>query len=393
MRNYAKIEPSFWIGETGRWIRAQGKECLIVAFYLMTCPNASMIGLYYLPIVTLAHETGLTVEETRAALRRLSQAPARGANHPHEGGFAWYDEENEVVWVPQMARYQNGDRLGPKDNNVKAIQREAEKMRKSVFFAAFHALYNARFGLNLPTPEPTPEPTSEALPSASPPPFEAPSKPLRRGVRSPDQAAHPPSEGGDEGPAPCRTPSEAHLKSGGDASQTLRIQKHEPSQEHELDFPCAEPSGPRPVGPARHPLSQARPRPPQPPRAVARAAKDPEPAATTPIWNAYADAYERRYGVRPDRTYQCNITLQRILDRLPAEIAPQVAAFYVASPEAYYVQLKHPLELLEKQSQKVLTEWKTKTHGSATKAREAERTASNAAALYARELERKEGLP
>jgi hypothetical protein len=145
------------------------------------------------------------------------------------------------------------------------------------------------------------------------------------------------------------------------------------------------------VGPARHPANPVRPRQSPAPRAVARAADDPEPAATTPIWNAYADAYEHRYGVRPDRTLQCNLVLKRLLKCLPLDVAPQVAAFYVASPEAYYHQRKHPLELLEQQAQKLLTEWKTKTHGSAIRAREAERTASNAAALYARELERKEG--
>ena len=60
MRDYAKVSPQFWIGKTGKAIKKAGPEATIVALYLMTCPHANMIGLYYVPLMYIAHETGLS---------------------------------------------------------------------------------------------------------------------------------------------------------------------------------------------------------------------------------------------------------------------------------------------------------------------------------------------
>lgn len=56
MRDYAKVSPRFWLGETGKELRKAGAEAQVVAFYLMTSPHANMLGLYYLPVLYLAHE-------------------------------------------------------------------------------------------------------------------------------------------------------------------------------------------------------------------------------------------------------------------------------------------------------------------------------------------------
>ena len=58
MRDYAIVSPRFWIGTTGRELRRLGPEVQVVALYLLTAPHSNMIGLYYLPIPTLCHETG-----------------------------------------------------------------------------------------------------------------------------------------------------------------------------------------------------------------------------------------------------------------------------------------------------------------------------------------------
>ncbi|MCJ2205071.1 hypothetical protein K9T61_05110 [Escherichia coli] len=44
MRDYAKVSPRFWLGETGRELRKAGAEAQVVAFYLMTSPHANMLG-------------------------------------------------------------------------------------------------------------------------------------------------------------------------------------------------------------------------------------------------------------------------------------------------------------------------------------------------------------
>ncbi|ASF48096.1 hypothetical protein [Methylovulum psychrotolerans] len=59
MRDYGKVSPKFWTGRTGKAIKAEGMEAVLVAMYLMTSPHADMLGVYYLPTVYIAHDTGL----------------------------------------------------------------------------------------------------------------------------------------------------------------------------------------------------------------------------------------------------------------------------------------------------------------------------------------------
>lgn len=136
MRNYSKVSPRFWIGNTGRQIRALGAQAQVVALYLLSCPSSNMIGIYYLPLTLVAHETGMPLEGASEALRRLCSV-----------GFAAYDHDSEVVWVPEMAAHQIDEELKPDDKRVKGIEKEVEAYRKSVFFNEFIARYRDRFHL------------------------------------------------------------------------------------------------------------------------------------------------------------------------------------------------------------------------------------------------------
>lgn len=73
MRDYAKISPLFWTRGSGKQLRGNA-HAQLVAIYLVTCPAANMIGIYYQPLVTIAHEIGLSIDETRAALATCSYA-------------------------------------------------------------------------------------------------------------------------------------------------------------------------------------------------------------------------------------------------------------------------------------------------------------------------------
>lgn len=53
-----------------------------------------MLGLYYLPILYIAHETGLGLE-----------GASKGLKSTIEAGFCSYDEDTEMVWVHEMAAY------------------------------------------------------------------------------------------------------------------------------------------------------------------------------------------------------------------------------------------------------------------------------------------------
>jgi hypothetical protein len=136
MREYGKVSPKFWIGSTGKKLRKQGLETQIVALYLMTCVNSNMIGMYYVPIVTIAHETGLTFE---GAMKGLQGAI--------EADFCAYDDEAEVVWVYEMAIYQIAERLEERDLRSKGVQNEYDSIPESAFLLAFFEKYHVAFNM------------------------------------------------------------------------------------------------------------------------------------------------------------------------------------------------------------------------------------------------------
>lgn len=136
MRDYAKVAPQFWMGTTGKHIRAAGIETQLLALYLITCPHASMIGIYYLPLAYIIHDTGLSGEGAMKALASLSKAD-----------FAHYDVESEWVWVVEMARYQIGEELDPKDKRVIGLNREMKCLHNCPFLQEFHKKYAKVFHL------------------------------------------------------------------------------------------------------------------------------------------------------------------------------------------------------------------------------------------------------
>ncbi len=137
MRDYAKVSPQFWIGQTGRVIKSLGIESQLLALYLMTCPHATMLGVYYLPIALIAHETGIPFEEASKSLQSLCEV-----------GFCTYDQTMEYVWVHEMASYQIGDALKPNDNRIKAIQENYDALPTLSFLSMFFEKYHAVFFLH-----------------------------------------------------------------------------------------------------------------------------------------------------------------------------------------------------------------------------------------------------
>jgi hypothetical protein len=160
VRDYGTIAPQFWIGTTGKRLRGD-KDAQILAAYLPTSPHASATGVYHCPVLYMAHETGLTLEEASKALRRLS-----------EEGFCEYDEASETVFVITMAEHQIGETVKPADKRHAWLRKELERMPKA-FKTRFLKIYGAAFNL-----------TGEAETAS---PSEAPSKPLRSQEQDQDQ--------------------------------------------------------------------------------------------------------------------------------------------------------------------------------------------------------------
>jgi len=158
MRDYAKVGPQFWSGRTGRALKKEGPEAVIVAMYLMTCQHATMLGLYYLNPSYITADTGLSLEGAMKGLRSACEV-----------GFCRFDEDSMVVWVVEMARYQIAGQLEAKDNRCKGIQREYDGLPENPYLAPFFEKYGAAFHMT--------SKRSSDRPEVSP--FQAPSKPLR----------------------------------------------------------------------------------------------------------------------------------------------------------------------------------------------------------------------
>lgn len=137
MRDYATVAPQFWLGKTGRELRKQGAEAQVVSFYLMTSPHANMLGLYYLPVLYIAHETGLGYE-----------GASKGLKSTIEAGFCSYDEDTEMVWVHEMAAYQVGKGLKPGDNRCAGVRNEYASLPENAFLSLFYERYEKDFHLN-----------------------------------------------------------------------------------------------------------------------------------------------------------------------------------------------------------------------------------------------------
>lgn len=100
--------------------------------------------------------------------------------------------------------------------------------------------------------------------------------------------------------------------------------------------------------------------------------KDLSPSHET--WQAYSDAYERRYKAKPVRNATVNGQITSFIKRIGFDEAPHVAEFYVYHNNAFYVQKMHTVGLLLADAEKLRTEWATKSTMTNTQARQADKT-------------------
>lgn len=151
-RDYAKVAPQFWTGRTGRMLRQDGPEVQLAALYLLTSPHANALGLYYIPLPLLAHESGMPLARATEALAKLC-----------DRGFCAYDAESETVWVHEMARYQLGESMKASDNLCKWVRGLFDSLPNTPLRKDFLCRYGAAYHL----PQEVRESPSEALTEAS----------------------------------------------------------------------------------------------------------------------------------------------------------------------------------------------------------------------------------
>lgn len=84
---------------------------------------------------------------------------------------------------------------------------------------------------------------------------------------------------------------------------------------------------------------------------------------STACWDAYSSAFQRRHGAPPLRDASINSMLCKFVDKIPNGNAARVAEFYVSHNGKFYVDQRHPVNLLLRDAQKIHTDWLNNSSG------------------------------
>ncbi len=122
---------------------------------MVSSAGSNMIGLYHLAIATAAAEVGQPIDVIREAFAVCARV-----------GFAFFDEDAELVWVPNVAGIEIGDGLAVGDKRRKSVEKDLRALGSHGFVDEFVAKYGKSFRLDW---------KNEAPSSAPIPPTEAPS--------------------------------------------------------------------------------------------------------------------------------------------------------------------------------------------------------------------------
>lgn len=98
---------------------------------------------------------------------------------------------------------------------------------------------------------------------------------------------------------------------------------------------------------------------------------------SAPTWEAYANAYQDRYSVKPVRNASVNAQIATFIAKLGVEEAPAVARFFVGHQNGLYVSAMHPANLLVRDAEKLRTEWATGRQVTRMNGMHADRTQTN----------------
>ncbi len=145
MSDFGTVFASYWSRGSGKAMRGN-RNARFLGLYLLTAPCATEIGLYYLPFVTLCHEMEFTPEEAREAIQACSEAK-----------FAHYDEDAELVWIPNAAEKRFGATLSAGDRKRKWIGRQVASHGNHRFVRQFMTRYGEGYGLLPDPPDPNPQ--------------------------------------------------------------------------------------------------------------------------------------------------------------------------------------------------------------------------------------------
>jgi hypothetical protein len=91
---YARIEEGFWTDPMIKDLPLEGK---LISAWLFTNPHRHFSGIYYLPMVLIEVEVGVSIGVSKKIINLLE-----------EKGFLQYSLKHSVVWIIKMLRHQAG---------------------------------------------------------------------------------------------------------------------------------------------------------------------------------------------------------------------------------------------------------------------------------------------
>lgn len=95
-----------------------------------------MVGIYYIALATISNDTGVALEDVTGALGRIAKA-----------GYAFYDFDAELVWIPNHARFEIGAEMTIGDKRRKKVVAELSQADGHRFAVEFRSLYGVAYGL------------------------------------------------------------------------------------------------------------------------------------------------------------------------------------------------------------------------------------------------------
>lgn len=118
--------------------------------------------------------------------------------------------------------------------------------------------------------------------------------------------------------------------------------------------------------------ARVRTKPKPKPKAKA-AALDEDVAQRSMVWDAYVDHYRDRWHTTPVRNQRANALIKQLVQRLGASAAAEVAQFYVAHNDGFYLQKTHDLQFLVRDCETLHTQMQRGQHITRNDVRQAER--------------------
>lgn len=111
----------------------------------------------------------------------------------------------------------------------------------------------------------------------------------------------------------------------------------------------------------------------KPAKKAERKSAEPNPANVA-TWKAYTAAYRDRYGVLPAANAKTRGQAASLVRMVGADLAPDLAAYYLTHNGGFFVQCRHDFGLLLKWYQQILTDMQRGEQMTQTKARQTEKT-------------------